>query len=123
MSVAHGCLYHILPKVNDKRAWKVKESSNPPDSKYEGEIENGLPNGFGKYTKTDGSTYVGSYKNGLRHGHGIFKWSENAPDSAGKYIGEYKDNVRWNGTIYDKFGVIVYEYVNGKMQNSSSHNA
>ena len=123
MSRSQGVLYHILPTLNTRRGWKETESSNPPDCIYEGEIENGLPHGIGTYTKTDGATYVGHFKNGLRHGKGTFTWSENAPDGAGKYIGEYKDNTRWNGAIYDKYGKIVYKYVNGELQNSSSHKA
>ena len=123
MSRSQGVLYHILPTVNTRRGWKETESSNPPDCIYEGEIENGLPHGIGTYTKTDGATYVGHFKNGLRHGQGTFTWSENAPDGAGKYIGKYKDNMRWNGAIYDKYGKIVYKYENGELQNSSSHKA
>ena len=30
-----------------------------------------------------------------------------------KYVGEYKDDKRWNGTQYDKNGNIDYKYVNG----------
>jgi len=31
-----------------------------------------------------------------------------------KYVGEYKDDKRWNGTEYDKDGNIIYRWVNGK---------
>ena len=31
-----------------------------------------------------------------------------------KYVGEYKDDKRWNGTQYDKDGNITKKYVNGK---------
>jgi len=121
MSNNKRVLYHILPKVNDKSGWNETEPTDLPVSKYEGEIKNGLPHGIGTYTKTDGSTYVGQFNNGLRHGNGTFTWSENAPDGAGKYIGKYKDNKRWKGSIYDKHGKIVYSYLNGDIQNSSNH--
>ena len=89
---------------------------------YEGDVNNkDLPHGKGIYTKTDGSTYIGHFKNGLRHGHGIFTWSKNAPEGAGKFVGEYKNNKRWKGTIYDKLGKIIYSYLAGKIQNSSTH--
>ena len=114
-------LYHVLPKINDKRGWEEIEPINSPFCKYEGEIKNGIPNGSGTYTKTDGSTYVGQFNNGLRHGNGTFTWSGNAPEGAGKYIGEYKDNKRWNGYIYDKYGEVVYRYFNGEIQKSSYH--
>ena len=121
MSNNKKVLYHILPKVNDKTGWDETEPTNLPVCKYEGEIKNGLPHGIGTYTKTDGSTYVGQFNNGLRHGNGTFTWAENAPDGAGKYIGEYKDNKRWKGSIYDKHGKMVYSYLNGDIQNSLNH--
>ena len=31
-----------------------------------------------------------------------------------KYVGEYKDEKRWNGTLYEKDGNIESKYVNGK---------
>lgn len=123
MPISKGVLYHIMPKVKDKKGWTDKESNNPPDCVYEGDIKNGMPHGKGIYTKTDGSKYVGYFKNGLRHGQGTFTWPENTPKGAGKYVGEYKENIRWNGVIIDKKGEFVYKYVNGELINSSSHKA
>jgi hypothetical protein len=37
--------------------------------------------------------------------------------SGRKYVGEYKNNKIWNGTLYDKDGNITYKYVNGKLRN------
>ena len=54
--------------------------------KYEGQVENGIPNGQGTFTSSDGS----------------------------KYVGEFKDDELWNGTTYDKNGNIYLKYVNGK---------
>ena len=114
-------LFHINTKINNKRAWKKTKPKNKLVCVYEGETANHLPHGKGIYTKTDGSTYVGIFKKGLRHGHGTFTWSKNAPDGAGMYVGEYKNNKRWEGSIYDKLGKIVYSYLEGEIQNSSSH--
>ena len=35
-------------------------------------------------------------------------------EGKGKYVGEYKDNKRWNGTEYDKKGNILGKYVEGR---------
>ena len=34
------------------------------------------------------------------------------PDGA-KYVGEYKDNKAWNGTVYDKDGNVISTLSNG----------
>ena len=34
--------------------------------------------------------------------------------NGGKYVGEWKDNKQWNGTIYDPNGNIIGKYVNGE---------
>ena len=34
--------------------------------------------------------------------------------NGGKYVGEWKDNKQWNGTIYDPNGNIIGIYVNGE---------
>ena len=34
--------------------------------------------------------------------------------NGGKYVGEWKDNKQWNGTIYDLTGNIIGKYVNGE---------
>ena len=64
--------------------WKTfgSKDTNP---KYQGEVENGVPNGFGVLIFSGGD----------------------------KYIGEWKDGKKWNGTWYDENGHITKEYVNG----------
>ena len=54
--------------------------------KYEGEIENGKPNGNGTTSRPDGLIYVGEWLNGKYHGQG----TETLPDGW-KYVGEWKD--------------------------------
>ena len=58
-------------------------------TKYEGDVENGKPNGLGVITFLDGSKFVGEYKDGKQHGQG----TETYP-SGSKYVGEWKDGVR-----------------------------
>ena len=64
------------------------------DHKYEGEIENGKPNGNGTWEMGNGATYVGQWVNGLREGLGTFTWSEKSHVSGKSYEGEYKNNRR-----------------------------
>ena len=71
MSNEWGILYHVGGRLRNDKGWSEKESDNPPDKFWEGDIDNKLPNGFGTYTHTNGTTYVGQYKDGLREGQGI----------------------------------------------------
>jgi hypothetical protein len=38
--------------------------------KYQGKLVNGVPNGYGKLTWTNGDFYEGSFRNGKRNGQG-----------------------------------------------------
>ena len=111
--------------------WKGfgEKDTNP---KYQGEVENGVPNGLGFIIFPDGNKYVGSWKNGKKDGLGIFTWSWGGkyvgswkngeyhgegtltlPDGM-KYVGEYKEYREWNVMVYDKNGNIIEKWVNGK---------
>ena len=101
------------------------------DRNYVGEIENGLPNGQGTYTWSDGRKCVGEYKDGKPNGQGIFtdpngtmyvgKYKDGKKHGQGtyikpegrKYVGEWKDGERWNETLYDKEGKIIGKFMNG----------
>ena len=76
----------------------------------DGEIENGVPNGQGTSHVLSGATFVGTYKEGKRH-EGTFTF----PDGE-KYIGEWKDNKRWNVVRQEKDGNIIEKLVNGEEQ-------
>ena len=54
--------------------------------KYEGDVENGKPNGQGTLTYPNGEKYVGEWKDGKPNGHG----TQTFPNG-GKFVGEYKD--------------------------------
>ena len=70
--------------------WKgVGDKETHP--KYEGDVENGVPNGLGVLISTNGWKYFGSWKNGEI----------------------------WNGTEYDKDGNIIYMWVEGKRKYSN----
>ena len=119
------------------------------DNKYEGEIENDKPNGYGTWTQSDGSTYVGQFVDGSREGLGTFTWSKNSPQSGKSYEGqwlnnrhhgkgkisyerergkemegqiwegEYKNGKIWNGTVYLNDGSIFIKYINGTIDDES----
>ena len=62
---------------------------------YEGQIENGLPNGIGKMTWISGSSYIGSWRNNFQNGHGTMIWE--------------------TGDEYEGEGVMGVQNGNGKM--------
>ena len=70
-----------------KEKLEVESQGNTNVAKYEGEMENGVPNGQGTFTFTAGK----------------------------KWVGEFRENTPWNITIYDKYGTILRKYVNGKV--------
>ena len=65
------------------------------------------------------SVYVGEFKDGKEHGQGTWTSKYMSPTvqnrrvSPHKYIGEYKDGERWNGTLYDLEGKIMGKWTNG----------
>ncbi|WP_422354223.1 hypothetical protein [Roseivirga pacifica] len=77
--------------------------------KYEGNWKNGQLHGYGIYTFNDGSHYVGQFENNNFHGHGTYTWLE----SGNKYVGEWKDDQRYNGFMYNKEGLKIAQYTNG----------
>jgi len=52
--------------------------------------------------------YDGGNKDGVKNGQGTQTWLDGR-----KYIGEWKDGERWNGTLYDKEGKIIGKFMNG----------
>ena len=138
LSSSQGVLF--FKKVNGELGYH-ENGDEDKDRKYEGKIENGLPNGHGKYTFPQVTqNYVGGFKDGLRSGFGTYTWSDHSPNGGGKYEGEYENNRRngkgkrtflngyvqegefknnefWNGTLKDKDGNIISNYVNGEEQD------
>ena len=103
-------------------------------AKYEGEIENGQPNGQGKWTLPNGNKYEGEWKDGKQNGQGTYSFSNgmkyigkfrNAnyngegiltlPDGR-KVIGEFREDKPWKVSLFDKKGNIKMKWVNGKKQ-------
>jgi hypothetical protein len=100
-----GVLYNR--KVNGEYGW-YKSGDEKKDGKYVGEIDEGVPNGQGTYTFSNGEKYVGEFKDGRSNGLG----KTTTPDGR-KYEGIWKNWTLWNGKQTDKDGNIIREYVNG----------
>ena len=52
-------------------------------------------------------SYEGGWKNGLMHGHGKFTWPT---PPGGIFIGEFKDDKRIKGKIFDNKLNLLREY-------------
>ena len=68
--------------------WKTfgEKETHP---KYEGDVENGKPNGVGFLTSPNGGKYIGEWKDGFVNGQGTLT----TPDGS-KYVGEFKNGKR-----------------------------
>ena len=116
-----------------KFTW-FQTSNNLTNGKYEGDIENGIPNGMGKvifknggyyegkwidgklngqgtFQSSDGTKYIGEWQNGKYHGKGTL----NFPDGL-KKLGVFKNGTDWDTKWYDPKGKIATEYLNGILQ-------
>ena len=100
-----GVLYQY--ETSSGLVWK-SVGSEKLQPKYEGQVENGIPNGQGTVTSSDGSKYVGEYRDGNWNGQGTYTYSDGR-----KEVGEYKDGKFWNGNHYYD-GKILFKFVNGK---------
>ena len=79
---------------------------------YVGEFQNGLPEGYGTFTYSDGAIYVGEFKNGKEHGKGTFRcWNHGS-----SYTGEFKNGKKNGKGTYNYPDGVVYigEWVEGK---------
>lgn len=111
MSIKNGILYQVhYPNKSwveeISRVYEKNENGNFPEDKYEGEIENGEPNGNGILTSTDGGTYIGQFVNGLREGIGTFTYGRMAIRHGYVLEGQWKNDVC--------HGQIITTYPNGR---------
>lgn len=58
--------------------------------KYDGRFKNGLPDGYGTYTYSNGSVYEGYFSEGKKHGNGKYRAIINGKDSS--FNGVWKDD-------------------------------
>ena len=100
-----GVLY--LSKRNGEWGW-YKSGDEKVDSKYVGEVENGVPNGQGTETFASGNKYVGEYKDDEMNGQGTYSFPNGT-----KAVGDFREGRPWNITEYGIFGKIIGKYDNG----------
>ena len=84
-----GETLYVLGEYPDWEWLEFRDKDTQP--KYQGEVENGVPNGLGFIYYPSGRKFVGSWKNGEI----------------------------WNGIEYDNYGNIIYRWVNGKRKYSN----
>ena len=85
MTSIKGVLF--LRNIDGEMKWFNGDSGN--EVKYEGEIENGEPNGIGNITYHIGIKYVGEWKDGKYNGQGTLT----LPNGE-KYVGEWENGER-----------------------------
>ena len=80
-------LYRWENPTGNGYVWKGfgEKDTNP---KYQGEVENGKPNGIGILIFPKESKYVGEWKDGEQNGQGTFTWSDGT-----KYVGGWRDGM------------------------------
>ena len=71
--------------------------------KYDGSFENGKKHGNGTFVWSDGNIYKGEWKDGNQDGYGELVYKDDDLSKAGKYVGEFKSDVRHG------FGVMTWE--------------
>lgn len=79
---------------------------------YEGDVQDDLPHGKGKYVTAEGDVYEGDFEKGKRHGQGKFVWK-----SGNSYEGGYLKNKRHGMGKYVWACGDVYEgaFADGRM--------
>ena len=94
--------YNIDKRPDD---CKCKKYNKNRILKYDGEIKNGLKNGYGKYYWEDGNKYEGEWKDNVLHGIGTYYWKSGAKYEGGLIKGEKNGK----GIYYLKNGHKLYE--------------
>ena len=89
-----GVLYRY--KTSSGFVWKTF-GNDKLQTKFEGEIKGGGPNGQGTFTYLNGNKYVGETMDGTRHGQGTITFS-----SGDEYIGE------WKGGTFNGLGTYTF---------------
>lgn len=68
---------------------------------YEGQWENDMFNGKGKYQYSNGDLYIGDFKDNMHHGNGILKCADGT-----SYEGQFENHkFHGTGTFFDKDGI------------------
>lgn len=76
------------PEGEGVLTWHFKKNGAPEKKIYSGNVEAGIPSGFGTEIFQSGSFYKGEFRGGERHGKGAFTFK-----GYGVYDGEFKDGL------------------------------
>ena len=67
----------------------------PDGSKYEGEWKENQREGKGTFIFSNGDSYCGDYKNGLRDGEGIYSYNQDRSQLIGKWLNDKFISGKW----------------------------
>ena len=85
-----------LPSISIAEVLSLDDGSS-----YEGQVANGVPDGYGTISYSNGDEYVGEFQNGSIDGRGAMSYANGE-----QYVGEWKDNqITGRGT---------FNYANGE---------
>jgi len=109
-----GVLYRY--KTSSGFVWK-SFGNDKLQTKFEGEIKDGGPNGQGTFNWSDGDKYVGEFKDGKKHGQGTYIKPEGR-----KYVGEWKDGLKkGQGTLTFGKGKLEGDKYVGEFKDGKKH--
>ena len=76
---------------------------------YIDELKDGIIDGRGTFSYSNGNKYVGQWIAGKKDGQGTYTFFDGRKQS-----GQYKADEYWNIIMYDSVGNITRKWVNGK---------
>ena len=98
----------VVGEWKNGKEWNTKHTKN--DGTLIGRLE-GKENGQVIFTTFhDGGKYVGEWKNGKQNGQGTYK-----NEYGSKFVGEFRDEKYWEGTLYSIEGKIKGKFENGQV--------
>ena len=95
----------FLQVKNEQSSWS-EEGDKAKDIIYEGEIQDGVPNGFGKLIHPEGDFYEGEFENGEYHGFGIYTDSDGETIEGNWIEGEFQTDETEDSSEEEKVTMI-----------------
>lgn len=98
------------PTLSAEKIYEQEHIRIYKSGKYDGDLINDIPDGYGTMTWNTGGTHIGYWKNGIRTGYGVCTYP-----NGDRYIGEFKNDQRnGQGTYYYIDGsVLSGSWLNG----------